>query len=430
MKNFQLISIIVFIALAIFGILVFSGAIPIGKSDTPGAAGTVVLWGTIKQTIMTSLIEQFNNVNKAFVVKYVQKDVDTFDQDLLEALADGTGPDMFFLPDNLAFHYSNKIFTVPFTSYPIASFENSFAGAGDVFLTGKGILAFPISIDPLMMYYNRSILDANFITSPPIFWDDLVSLIPKLTKKDESNKIIKSTIALGHFSNVAHAKDILATLFMQVGNKIVSEKNGVFQSNLSSVDNGGSNLASVLKFYTDFADPNNEMYSWNKLFLNSDEAFSKEDVAFYLGFGSELMSLVNRNPNENLAISSVPQVRGASFKVTGARVTGIALASSSKNIATAFIVASLMSTGDFASQFAIATNTAPARRELLKAKPADTYSPIIYDSALYARSWIDPSSKDTDNIFRNMIDSVLSNNMTPKNAIADTDGKLGLLLLK
>src|SRR3989344_2647951 len=161
MKNFQLITIIVFIALAVFGIFVFSGAIPIGNDNTPGGLGTVVLWGTVRAEIMAPLIEEFNLANPTFIVKYVQKSAESLDQDLLEALAVGTGPDMFFLPDNLAFHYANKIFTIPYDSYPLASFKSNFAGAGEVFLTSKGILAFPLTVDPLVMYYNRSILDAN-----------------------------------------------------------------------------------------------------------------------------------------------------------------------------------------------------------------------------------------------------------------------------
>ena len=96
-------------------------------------------------------------------------------------------------------------------------------------------------------------------------------------------------------------------------------------------------------------------------------------------------------------------------------MTGISLLASSKNFNTAFLAASLLATGDFASKFALATGVAPARRDLLKIKPLDAYSPIFYDSALYARSWLDPSEKDTDNIFRNMIDGVLSNNLTVEN---------------
>ncbi|MFA6076498.1 MAG: extracellular solute-binding protein [Candidatus Paceibacterota bacterium] len=428
MKNFQIVTIIVFIALAVFGVLVFSGAIPIGDDNTPGGLGTVVLWGTINGTTLAPLLEEFNNVNPTFTVKYEQKGINNFDQELLEALASGVGPDMFFLPDDLAFHYANKIFPIPYESYPLVSFKNNFASAGEVFLTSRGILAFPLSIDPLMMYYNRSQLDANGIIRPPVLWDDLVDMVPKLTKKDDSNKISKSAVALGHFSNVTHAKDILSALFMQTGNSIVTEQNGVFNTNLDT-PNPKYNLASILKFYTGFADPNNrDLYSWNKSFPNSSDSFSREDLTFYFGFASELVPLINKNPNQDLAVAPIPQIKNSNFKLTTAQVMGIALLSSSKNFNTAFTAASLMATGDFASKFAVALGVAPARRDLLKVKPTDAYSPIFYDSALYAKSWLDPREKDTDNIFRNMIDGVLSNNMTVQSAISDASAKINLLL--
>lgn len=430
--NFQLVFIIIFIALAIFGVLVFSGAIKIGNTnDAPGSMGEVVLWGTVKSSIMAAILEEFNSVNRAFSLKYVQKDGGSFDQDLLEALAEGSGPDMFILPDYLAFHYANKIFSVPYTSYSLASFKNNFASAGEVFLTSKGILAFPLTIDPLVMYYNRGMLDASGIIYPPSSWDDLISSVPQLTKKDDSNKIIKSAVALGHFSNVVHSKNILAALFMQAGNKIVAEKKGAFVSSLGDVaSNPKYRLSAILKFYTDFADPLRDVYSWNKSFSNSNDAFSAENVAIYFGYASELASLINRNPNQDFAIAPFPQIKDAGFKLTGGEVTGIALLSSSKNFNTAFTAANLLTTSNFPYQLATALGVAPARRDLLRIKPTDAHFPIFYDSALYARSWLDPSSKDTDNIFRGMIDGVLSNNMTTDNAISDADSKMNLLLAR
>ena len=279
------------------------------------------------------------------------------------------------------------------------------------------------------MYYNRSILDAKGIVYPPTFWDEMSSLVPAITEKNDSNKIIKSAVALGHFSNVAHAKDILATLFMQTGNPIVAEKDGAFNSAL-----GGSgsqqNLASILKFYTDFANPTENVYSWNRSLPESADAFSGEDLAFYFGFASELTALVNRNPNQNFFIAPIPQIRGSNFKLTGARVTGLAISSFSKNFNTAFTAASLMATGDFADKLRVVGGMVPARRDLLANVPADSYSPAFYNSALFARSWLDPDSRGTDDIFRNMIDSVLSNSAGTGQAVSDADSKLNLLLLQ
>jgi len=427
--NFQVIILVVFIVAAVLGVLVFSGAIPIGKGGGAGSQGSVVLWGTLPASAIATPLRDFNDINSTFIVNYVQKSAETFDQDLLEALAEGSGPDMFFLPDNLVYHYANKILTIPYSSFPISSFKNVFAGAGEVFLTADGISAFPMYIDPMMMYYSRSMLDADAIVYPPATWTDLINMAPTLTKKDETGKIIKSAVAFGHFSNVVHAKDILAALFMQAGNPIVAEKEGGFQSLLDSPV-GNYNLSSILKFYTDFADPSNVVYSWNKSFANSDDVFSSENLAIYFGYASELKSLVNKNPNQNFFVAGMPQIKNASFKLTSARVTGLAVSSFSKNLQTALNAANLMATGDFAGKLAVAMEVPPARRDLLSKKPTDAYFPIFYTSALYAKSWLDPSPKDTNDIFSEMVNAVLSNNLSVADSIKDANAKMSLLLLK
>lgn len=429
MKKFQIIFIGIFILLAAIGVLVLSGTIPIGNKNAPGALGEVTLWGSINSETMRPLLTEFNATNPAFILKYVEKGADVFDRDLLEALADGAGPDMILLPDNLAFQYKNRLVTIPFESYPIASFQANFAGAGNVFLTSQGMFAFPITIDPLMMYFNRSILDANGVVYPPASWDELVALVPTLTKKDESNKIVKSAIALGHFANVNNAKDILSALFMQGGSSIVSEQGGRFFSSLA-MSNETSTLDDALKFYTDFADPNKSTYSWNRSLPASNDLFSSENEAFYLGFGSELQSLVNKNPNQNFGIAPIPQLKGVDTKITSSRVLGVAVMSSTRNFNTAFTAASLLSSGSFASRLASVTGTAPARRDLLNAQPGDIFSPIIYKSALFARSWIDPSKSGTDTIFKNMIEGIISSTLSLNIAIGDADSKLNFLLLK
>ncbi len=427
--NFQIIIIIVFIASAVLGVLVFSGAIPLGGNNAPGSLGNVVVWGTVRSEIMSALLEKYNVAHPTYVVQYIQKSQDTFDQDLLEALAGGAGPDLIFLPEDLIYHYSNKIFTIPYASYPLSAFKSNFATAGEVFLNSGGVLAFPLAIDPLVMYYNRSMLDSNGVVMPPATWEDLSDFVTANTKKDETNKIIKSAVALGHFSNIDHAKDILSAMFMQGGNPIVSEKNGLYTTDLNN-SSLNYNLAAILQYYIDFADPNKNTYSWNKSFSSSGTAFSEENLALYFGFASELPALVNRNPNQNFLAAPFLQIKNSNFKLTSSHVTGVALMSSSKNFTTAFSAAADMATGDFAREFALETGLAPARRDLLATKPNDAYSPIFYNSALFARAWLDPSTKSTNDIFRNMVDAVLSNSSTPERALSDAGSKLGLLLRK
>ena len=423
-SNFQIIIIVVFVFAAVIGLFVFSGKLPLGKNNkSPVSGGTVVLWGTVNSSDISSEIDNFNKANPTYVVTYVQKSADTYNQDLLSALASGVGPDIYFLPDNLVYTYKNRITKVPYSSFPLNAYKNDFIGAGDVFLTSGGILAFPISVDPMVMYYNQTTLDSNAIVYPPQYWDEFANLVPILTQKDDSKNIISSAVALGQFSNITHAKDILSTLFMQTGDPIITEQNGNFVSVLGD-SNYSQKLADALTFYTDFTDPLKNTYSWNRSLQESRDAFSSESLAFYFGFASELKYLQNKNPNENFQVAPMPQLRDSKSKITLGRVTGIAVSSFSKNLNSAFIVASLMSTGDFSGQYAKISGTIPVRRELLAVKPTDEYSPVFYDSALYAKSWLDPSPSTTDNIFSYMVNSILSNSLNAAQAIKDASSKL------
>ena len=66
--NFQIIFLVVFIFAAIVGILVFSGAIPLGGDEDGQGIGTVFLWGTVKSQTIIPLLEEFNATNENFVV--------------------------------------------------------------------------------------------------------------------------------------------------------------------------------------------------------------------------------------------------------------------------------------------------------------------------------------------------------------------------
>lgn len=428
-SNTQIIIIVVFLFAAVVGVFVFSGLIPLGEDSENTPRGTVVLWGTVPAASLAEALGEFAGTYQDFAIQYVEKSPETFDRDLLEALASGQGPDMFFLPDHLVLGYRNKIIPVPYASVPVETYKRNFVGAADIFLSQGGILALPISVDPMVMYYNRSLFDAKGVVYPPVYWDEFPALVPQLTETDQEGKILKSAVALGQFANIAHAKNIISALLGQSGNPIITERDGALISTLNNYPSK-YDLGSILKFYTVFADPLSNLYSWNRSFPSSDAAFSADKVAIYFGFASELASLTAKNPNQNFVASPMPQIRGESFKLTSARVTGVAVSAFSRNLTTAFYAANLLSTGDFANKFARATGTVPVRRDLLTAVPTDGYSPVFYNSALYAKGWLDPSPEETDSIFRSMVEKTLSNTLSPEEAIRDADGRIWLLLAR
>ncbi|MFN4181197.1 MAG: ABC transporter substrate-binding protein [Candidatus Paceibacteria bacterium] len=431
LTQFQTITIVIFIVLGVLGVLTFAGIIKLGKDDKKVTlAGKVTLWGTVPADTMRPLVDNFNYQNGDLNIVYAGYDAESFNQALLEALAEGKGPDMFLLPDELAKSYLNRIMAISYARYPAATFKSNFAGAGDIFATPSAIIALPIAIDPLVMYYNRSLLNTAGVVYPPTDWNMFADLVPKLTKKDNDNQISQSTVALGHFTNVAHAKDILATLFMQTGNPIVSrDAGGIYQSSLTS-NATETGIISALSYYASFANPLGPNYSWHKGLPSSDNAFVAEDVAFYFGYASELPTLVSRNPNLDLHVAEMPQIKNTKTKVTKARVTGVAISAFSKNQELALAVANIMTSGDFVKDFARATGTAPARRDLLASRLADEFMPTIFKSALYAKSWFDPSPEETNSVFRAMVENVLSGVNGVETSVRRASGQLDLLLVK
>lgn len=411
----------------VLGVFVFAGFIKLGdKAVNSTPAGTVVLWGVIPNNIMTPVLDSFNN-NQTLKIKYIYKNPNTFDQELLEAFAVNQAPDLFFVTDENILNHLNKISVTPYTSYPLINFKNNFASASEVFLNSKGVLAFPLLIDPLMMYYNRTLLDSNNIVYPPEYWDQFSDLVKTFTKKDANGFLSKNTFALGQYNNVNNAKDIIASLFMQNGNEITYQNNNTYRSAIKKDVVVEKNLVNSLAFYLSFADPLNTNYSWNRSFPNSLDAFSKEDLVFYFGFASELKNLLNKNPNHNFAVASLPQIRDSSLKATRGKVTGIAISANSKNKSLAYLALSNLSSSNFPKDLSNVLLIPPARRDLLDKKGLDSYTPIFYSSTLFARSFID--AKDSGILFRNMIEEVLSNGYKVEEAITNLSNRLNLLLL-
>ena len=99
------------------GVLAFAGILPgfSSKNDSEETfLGKVVIWGTLPKLSMADLVGEFNQLNKTIVtISYVEKSKGTFDQELIEALAEGKGPDVIFLPQDLILRHRNKLFPIP-----------------------------------------------------------------------------------------------------------------------------------------------------------------------------------------------------------------------------------------------------------------------------------------------------------------------------
>lgn len=432
MKYFNIALYIFFGIAIIIAVALFSGKTDIGnKNSDTQASGTVTLWGPLPADTLSGALSAYNNEHQDYGVSYRYIAPSQYEDELIEAFASGKGPDMYMVTPALLVRFSDKIAPIPYTSFTERSYTDSFVTAANIFLTEQGILALPFRSDPLVMYYNRDILESHFELNPPRYWDDMYAFAQNVTEKSDTGIISESAIAFGAWDNVTHAKDILSMMLLQSGNTITAGSSSALATVLGAATAGGESTArSLVTFYGEFANPSSLYYSWNEAKPESFDAFVAGDLALYFGYASELPTILAKNPNLNFDVALVPQIKNVATQKTYVDLTGIAISKFSKNPITAFVVASEMTGKDFSETLAEEDVTPSVRRDLLKTATTvdDAYRAVFNNSAIVGATWIDPNSAETDSIFRTMIKSYTSGAASASEAVRDANSALELLI--
>lgn len=434
-KTFQLVLLGVFGAFIALGVLAFAGILP-GFSNSANKEnqflGNVVIWGTLPQMTMASIVDDFNNVNKDTVtLSYTEKSKGIFESELVEALAEGAGPDVILLPQDSIVRHRNKIYAIPYEILPERTLKDTFIEEGELYLGSTGIYAVPFTVDPLVMYWNRDMFSSALVSAPPSYWDELYGLAKTITKIDNNSNIKKSLVSFGEFDNVANAKDILSMLIMQAGSPIVSaDQGGAYRPTLSEDENTGVSPAEeAFRFYTEFSNPTKTSYSWNRSLPYSRDMFTTGDLAIYFGYASEYGSLQKKNPHLNFDVTTVPQTRTADRKLTFGKIQGLAILKSSKVLSADIAAVTLLSGKEIVASASTALNLPPVRRDLLAQKPKESYLSVFYDGALLSKGWLDPSSSETNAIFGEIVQDITSGRRKLSNAVDNGNAQM-LKLLK
>lgn len=436
MSNFQTILVAVFLAFFVFAVLIFSGVIDLGEpKGSTALQGRVAIWGTFRGSSMSGILNNIGLANRDLSVNYIQKDPSTYQQELIEAFANNAGPDLFIITPDMIAKNNNFIYKIPYVSYPEKSFRDTFIDGGDIYIDSEGIVGFPLVVDPIVLYYNKDILSNEGVVAPIKTWDELFTLGSTLTKKDNNGFISQSIIALGQYDNINNVKDILATLLIQNNNLIVKRSTDdqdkiIYTSLLNSNPSRLSvtPMEAVIKFFTEFSNPSNTAYSWNRSLPNSLDMFTSGKLAFYIGRASELFKIESMNPNLSFDVTQIPQIKNSTIKRTYGEIYGVVINKNSANLNSSFGVAGILSTGDEARNLSVALSLPPASRPLLADKPTNSYLFTFFNSALISRSWLDPNKAGSNLIFKDLIENVLSNNLSVNEAISKAQGQLELLL--
>lgn len=427
LRPFELTLVVIFGILMVLALVLLKTYKIEPKTEEVALNGPVTIWGILPAEKINNLIRDIGAGNKAYrEVSYRYISPGSFNQTFLNALADGTGPDLILLSQEYLVHNRGRFEPVPYNAFPLRDFRSLYVDGADIFALSDGLYAYPIMADPLMLYWNRDLLSFNNIIKAPTTWEEITSdIIPKLTIHDYQRSIKQSALAMGEFSNIKNALPIFSMLLLQGGSAMVVEDGGGYKIKLNeSVGGGGQPLSGAATFYTNFNNVSNTLYSWNNTLPQDREQFLREQLALYFGFGSEARELEERNPNLSFDIALVPQGASATIKRTYARFYGLVVPRSAKNKIGAYAVRNELASQSNAKALADMYNMAPVNRSLLIAGSNDIYGRVIYEAMPTARGWLNPELTRTNDIFSNMLIDVSANRSVVSRASDDTTKRL------
>lgn len=408
MKKPQLLVFGVIAAAVLVALGLLTGLLPgIRETGRQSQPFTLELWGVddppeLWQTIANAYREQ---AAPGATITYQAKDPERYEAELVNALASGKGPDIFFLPDDLIEKHRDKIRPLADNTlgYQRKNLDATFADGLVRAMAGpRGeLVGVPLSFDTLALFYNRDYFNSANIPQPPDTWEALVEDAKVLTKYTEVGSIRRSGVALGRAANVAHAADILLALLYQSGGTVIDEAKRA--SSLSS-----QQTRNAVSFLAAFTDPAKKTYAWSAASGNSLDAFARGDTAMAFGFASDVKRVAALNPQLNFAVAPLPQPAGSEVQVHYGRFTILTVSRLSKNIDQAWRFLLWLESRDIQKTYTDALGLPPARRDLAKSKAPREYLVTFYDQVLSARTLPIPGNGWLAPILDAMLESVVS----------------------
>ena len=136
---------------------------------------------------------------------------ETYEKNLLEALASGKAPDIIMFHSSWLPKHGNKISPLPQTMMSLRDFQDSFIDIATTdFVAKSQIYALPVWTDALAMIYNKDLFNTAGIATPPKDWDEFVKVAVKLRKLDKFGNLTTSGAELGAANNIRSSADILS----------------------------------------------------------------------------------------------------------------------------------------------------------------------------------------------------------------------------
>lgn len=421
---FAVVGVIVVITGAVILINPFKEAAPLPV--------TLEFWSVFDDSgVYQSLIQQYQKLYPNVTVNYYKKNITSYENDLVDALATGRGPDIFSINNAWLPKHKDKLMPAPETLGDIKKYTETFVDvAGQDFIDDNKIYAFPLAIDSLALFYNKDLLNSAGLAGPPKTWVDFNAAVEKLTKRDTKNNILQAGVAMGTARNINRSTDILAALMLQGGAKMTTDdkRRASFEQSFSSGSETFNPGKQALVFYTNFANPILKVYSWNSLQHYSVDAFVEGQTAMMLNYAYQAPIIAARAPHLNFGVAPLPQISQNSKKITLANYWAQAVSQSSKNAGAAWQFVAWLSSQENSRAYLKAAKKPAARRDLIDEQKSDTDLGVFAEQSLYAKSWWEADNLAVERIFADMIESVVGGRATADDALQRASSQTTLLM--
>ncbi len=421
----QIIIISVTSVVVLFFGLLFFGLIP-GLTVTKTARQTPVslmVWGVDPPSAYAEFISAYREQYENVAISYRQFDERAYERALLDALAAGTGPDIFAVHNTWIPKHFNKIAPLTETQFAFSDFQNTYPMVvRQDFAPDRVIYALPLYIDTIATLYNRDILDRNAIIAPPTTWTELQKNIPLLLKKKADGGIASAAAAIGgSVATIPNAADLLSLIMLQYGTPIVDDARTGAAFN-------EPNGVRALTFYTQFANPDSAVYSWDDEQKTSVDSIASGAVAIIFDYHEAEKLIRAKNPFIQLEVAPVPQI-SPNESVAYARYYGLTVSNQSKSADWAWhLISALTTNQQNARTYAVETNRLPALRTLIGEYINTAGFEVFAKQALIARSWHQADNAEISRLFSEMISRVTSGQQSVDESIKQASAQMTLLM--
>lgn len=268
----------------------------------------------------------------------------------------------------------------------VSNIRRDYVGAIEDDVTrGGAVYGLPLAFDTLAIYYNRDLLDKAGIAEPPKTWNEFLDAVKKTTQFDRDGNVIQSGVALGTGNNIENAFDILSLLLLQNG---VTMAQGGRVGFASGLDRRTPNHPTfqALQFYTDFARPTKDVYSWDEEMASAFDSFVSGKSAFYFGFAFDRARIRSRAPRLSLEVIPVLQLNeSAPVNVANYWIESVPARSKHPNEAWDFV--RFMTTATNVKRYTEATGQPSPLRSHLAEQTQDSAVAAFAAQALTATNW-------------------------------------------